>query len=238
MKYSCVSPVQATQNQTNKHMKNFLILIAAFLLTIQFSNAQTTPSTQNLGFYFGFNSNRYDNVVINPADFSRQTYATRYTNVNLGPTYNYFIANNTDIGAIFTYSHNSIDYSGVVNGIEKQANSDIGGIVFIRKYFLYENKIGFRTGPYLGYDRGTQKTTAVPSPSIYDENSITNNYSTGLRLDLVYYPLKHIGFAATLANLGYNNYKSNNTAQGSNSGYNLNLNLVTSGVQLSAFLIL
>jgi hypothetical protein len=218
-------------------MNKLLILIAAFLLTIQFSNAQTTTGTQNLGFYFGFNSNRSDHVYINPADFSRQTYVTRYTNLNLGPTYNYFIASNLDIGATLTYSHSLINYSGFVNGIEKQANSDVGGTVFIRKYFLYENKIGFRTGPYLGYDRGTQKTTNVPSPSIYDENSITNNYSAGLRLDLVYYPLKHIGFAATLANLNYNNYKSNNTMQGSNSGYNLNLNLVTSGVQLSAFLI-
>jgi hypothetical protein len=218
-------------------MKKILILIAAFLMVIQFSNAQTAAATQNLGFNLGFYSNRSDNVYINPADFSRQTYVARFSILNLGPAYNYFIKNNVDIGATLIYSSYLTSYSGDLNGRLKQSNNDFGGTIFIRKYVLYENKIGFRTGPYLGYDRGTQKVTNIPSQNTSDLNSSTNNYSAGLRFDLVYYPLKRVGFSATLANLMYTNYKSDNITQGSSSGNSFNLNLVTSGLQVSAFYI-
>ncbi len=218
-------------------MKKLLILTAAFLLIIQFSNAQTSTGTQNLGFNLGFNSENSDNLFINPQDFSTQTYLTKLTTLNLGPTYNYFIANNIDIGATLNYSSYRLDYSGNVNGIEKQYSNDFGGIIFIRKYLLYQNKIGFRTGPFLGYDRSSQKITEIPSQSVSDLNSTTNNYSAGLRLDLVYFPLKHVGFSATLANLVYSNYKSDNKIRGNASGNSINLNLLTSGLAVSAFYI-
>lgn len=207
-------------------------------MTSQFSNAQTAAGTQNLGFNLGFYSNKSDNVFINPGDLSRQTYVARLTILNLGPAYNYFIKNNVDIGATVIYSSYLTNYSGDLNGRVKQSNNDFGGTIFVRKYVLYENKIGFRAGPYLGYDRGVQKVTNIPTQSTYDLNSNTNNYSAGLRFDMVYYPLKRVGFSATLANLMYTSYKSDNTTQGSDSGNSFNLNLVTSGLQLSAFLIL
>jgi len=213
-------------------MNKFLILIAAFLLTIQFSNAQTTAGTQNLGFNLGYYSTKANNLFVNPG-YSTETYVNRTTDFNIGPSYAWFVADNLDIGGIFFYaSFTDSNSGGYTGGFINETNKQWGATAFIRKYFLYQNKIGFRTGLYVGYDREALNTTNVPSQSVYNQNTSTNNYSTALRFDIVYYPLKHFGIAAILANVSYNSYRSNNVTEGATSGNSINANF-TNGLALS-----
>lgn len=220
-------------------MKKLPILIAVIVSATQFSNAQTTTGTQNLGLSLGSMNNKttsfYSDSFNNNSTTSNES---TYKNFNIGATYGYFIGKNLDAGATLSYSFYSSTYSNPNPGsLNKQINNDLGGLIFIRKYFLYENKFGFRAGPYLGYDRSTAKSSYVPSSGVYNQNIVTNNYNAGLRLDLVYYPLKRVGFSATIANLSYNTFKSTTIAPGSINGDNINLILITSGLQLSAFWI-
>jgi len=213
-------------------MNKFLILIAAFLLIIQFSNAQTTAGTQNLEFSLSYLSSKNNVLLIDPGSSSSLSFLNKTSSFGIGPGYAYFIANNLDIGGSLSYSSYTSDNSNTYTGIPlNESNRDLTGLVFIRKYFLYQNKIGFRTGLYLGYERQTLNTTNTPSQTIYDQNSSANEYSAGLRFDIVYYPLKHFGVTATLANIGYDSYKENNTTQGSGSGTGFNANF-TNGLQL------
>ena len=213
-------------------MNKFLILIAAFVLTIQFSNAQTTAGTQNLGFYVSYLSTKTNNLSIDPG-YPTVTYVNRAADLSVGPSYSYFIVNNLDIGGILSYSSYTNSNSGG-NSVspENESNKEWGATAFIRKYFLYQNKIGFRTGLYVGYDRETLSYIYPPGQSAYNQNTNTNNYSAGLRLDIVYFPLKHLGIAATLASIGYDNFQSNNVTQGETSGNSFNANF-TNGLALS-----
>jgi len=213
-------------------MKNFLILIAAFLLTIQFSNAQTTTGTQNIGLNLSYYSTKANMLFINPG-YPTLTYINRNSNLGIGPSYSWFIANNLDIGGGLSYSNYNNSNSGNENvNPVRESNKEWGATGFIRKYLLYENKIGFRTGLYVGYDRETLSYIYPPAQSIDNQNTSTNDYNAGLRLDIVYFPLKHLGFAATLANVSYNSYKSNNVTQGATSGSGINANF-TNGLALS-----
>src|ERR1700741_1251077 len=117
---------------TNNHMNKFLILIAAFVLTIQFSNAQTTAGTQNLGFSLSYYSTKANYQFVNPG-YSTETYVNRTTDFSIGPSYAYFIANNLDVGGILSYSTytygNSVSYTG---GLMDETNEQWGATAFIR----------------------------------------------------------------------------------------------------------
>jgi len=218
-------------------MNKILILIPAFLLTIQFTNAQTNAGTQNAGLNLGISSNKTSNFDVNPFDNSTESYVNRINNFSAGPAYSFFIANQVDIGAALTYTSFTFSNSGnYANNTPKQSNTDIGGTIFIRKYFLYQNKIGIRTGVNLGYDQGIQKYTNISSESIFDTKSTTNNYQGGLNLDAVYYPSKKFGLSAALARLEYNSYKTNSRTRGYSSGDGIDFNFI-SNLQVSAFYI-
>lgn len=99
------------------------------------------------------------------------------------------------------------------------------------------DKIGLRTGPFVGYTRSDNKTTYDPSASIYDNDQKANNYTAGWGMDLVYYPSKHLGLSATLANLNYSHSTTNSGSEGHSSNDDINLNLINTGINLSVFYV-
>ena len=219
-------------------MKKIFVLLAAFFAAIQFSEAQTEKGTQTLGANFGFN---YTNV--NDNTNNQGTENTKTSNFNIGPVYSYFIKNNLELGASLSYTASKITYydpsDPTYNGgyPENQNSNNYSASVFIRKYFMFNHNLGFRTGGYIGYSGGNSKSTYTATDIIYNYNNKTSYYSAGGNLDLVYYPTKKVGLSATLLNLEYYHYKANATTQGYGSGDSFTFNLVDRGVALSIFYV-
>ncbi len=225
-------------------MKKFLILITAILFTFKAANAQTEKGTQNLGLNIGFTYNTNNSANINPADQSSSTLNNKITTFNIGPNYSYFINDKLDIGINFSYG-----VSNTTNVTESLATTNdanplkdfaynYGGNIFIRKYYMYKDKIGFRTGAYIGYTNGNSTTTYAPSYTAYNYKSISNYYFGGLSAELVYYPSKKLGVAATIANLEYEHFNINKTTQGHDDGDSINFNFINNGLSLSIFYVI
>jgi hypothetical protein len=223
-------------------MNKFLILIVMFLFISHFSSAQTEKGSQTLGANFGFNYSQDNSLTIYVGNNTSAIVTTKTTDFNIGPNYSYFIADKLDIGAALSYS-----YTGTTNTTPalatdnynypvKQSSNNFGVSVFIRKYYMF-NKIGFRTGAYLGYSGGNTKNTYTTSQDLYNYNATSNYYNAGANLDLVFYPSKNLGVAATIANLEYVHYKNDTTTQGHDSTDSINFNFVNNGLSLSVFYV-
>ena len=225
-------------------MKKFLIAIAVFLSAYQLSNAQTQKGTQTLGLNLSFSYNNSNNYTIDIANNNAvSTLDTKTTSFAIGPSYSYFIQNNLELGGSLSYATSSTtNTTGDLattndNYATNQASDNVSASLFIRRYFMYKNVIGFRTGGYIGYSGGTSKDTYTPTDASYNYNNTTTYYSAGANLDLVYYPSKKLGIAATLANLEYYHYNADNHSQGHDNGDNLTFSLVNNGLTLSVFYV-
>jgi len=216
-------------------MKKFFFLIASILFLVQISKAQTEKGNQTLGLNLGYTYSKDDNFAINPYDNSSSTQNTKYTQFSIGPTYSYFIADKLDIGASLSYSSNLINYSGTDPNPLKDFTKMYGASLFARKYFMYKDKIGFRAGPYVAYYKQNQQTNYSSANSVYNLNSNSNLYSAGANLELVYYPAKHLGVSASIANLNYEHITTDNGSQGHSKQDNIDFSFVNQGLYLSVY---
>jgi len=214
-------------------MKRSLILIPAFLFLVQISKAQTEKGSQTLGVNLGFEYFDQSGVNISTADNSLTAESTKYTSFSVGPSYSYFIADNLDLGATLNYSLNNYNYGPDNYYITRQDNKNYGGTVFLRKYVLYKNKIGFRVGPYFGYSIGDQKFIYTWQFNTNNSDSKSNSYQGGANLDLVYYPTKHLGVSISLANLDYEHTRTNSGAQGFANEDGVNFDFVNNNLAVS-----
>jgi hypothetical protein len=224
-------------------MKKVLILTAVFLFAFLASKAQTEKGTQTLGLNLGFSFNNSNDFTISPSNNSTTTLNTKNTQYHVGPTYSYFIADKLEVGGALSYSDSKLTYVAESyattndNYPTKEITNNFSGELFIRKYFMYKNTIGFRTQGYLGYSSGNETNTYTPTYAAYNYNSKTTYYSGGANLDLVYYPSKKIGVAATIANLEYYHYNANNTTQGHDNGDNVTFSFINNALSFSVFYV-
>jgi hypothetical protein len=201
-----------------------LILVVLSGIALQTAKAQTAKGTQNLGLNVGFNSNK--STTQNLDAYTNTFYDVTYKqkNFQVSPTYSYFIADNLDLGGSVGYTHQKVNYVGQGYNMQEQTSQSIGGTIFLRKYFLYENKIGVRTGPSFGYSRAKQ-TNIISGTT---DKETMNGYSGALQLDFVYYPVKNVGLSAGLGNISYtksDNKESTNSYEGFNASFVNNLSL-------------
>jgi hypothetical protein len=217
-------------------MKKLFVLIGASLFFYQISNAQTEKGSQTLGINLnGFYQSQNGNVI-NTYDNSSSSEASTTKSFGIGPAYGYFIADKLDLSASLDYGYTKTTSAGIYNApLSEQKNYT--GTLALRKYFLYQNKIGFRAGPYLSYNNNDNKTTYNADNSNNDYNSNTKNYVAGFNLDLVYYPSKHVGISATLLNAEYDHFKTNNGSQGQYSGNYEGLSFINNGLTFSVFYV-
>ncbi|MDB5087400.1 MAG: hypothetical protein JWR09_1394 [Mucilaginibacter sp.] len=222
-------------------MKKFLILIAAFLCINQFSNAQTEKGNQTLGFNVGLQYTRNSDNLFDNTGMANSTSNFKNTNLTLGPLYSYFIADKIDLGASFMLnSYNTSTTYPNVSGANKSHNNSYNALVYLRKYFLYANKIGVRTGPYAGYLWANQGYQYPADQASNNYSSTGHAYQLGAKLEAVYFPSKHFGVSALLANLDFqhgNNKSVNNTNIDKTNSNSVDFSFINNGLGLSLFYV-
>ncbi|MGN6181698.1 MAG: hypothetical protein ACTHNW_21125 [Mucilaginibacter sp.] len=218
-------------------MKKNLILAAAFLLAAKLATAQTDKGTQNLGLNLSFDHEN-TNITYSASPVStNQPGSEKTTALSIGPSYSYFIADKLDIGANFTYSHFTAQDPPYYNPASQHENI-YDGELFIRKYFMCSDKFGFRAGPYVGYSK-TSSTYLYNMPdTTFVSHSPGHSVYGGISLGMVYYPSKHLGVSATLANAEYAYYKGNSSSANSvTSSNNFSFSAITNNIGVSVFYV-
>jgi len=219
-------------------MNKFLALMVAFLFAAAFSNAQTTTGSQTLGVSFGIQESKATNMPAGQNTTVGPAFNGKVNNYSFGPSYSFFVANNLDLGVALTFSsltqtddNNNFGYP--LRYTDYQFNS----ILYLRKYFLFQNKFGVRVGPYIEY--GKSSINYYYSLTDNTNNSIYNNHNAdaGIQLELVYIPTKRFGFSANLANLQYEHSTSTGTSELNQNANSLSFYGGTSALQFSVFYI-
>lgn len=217
-------------------MKKLLTLAAIFIASLTIANAQTEKGNQTLGIDAGFSHQKTDLINIS-ADQGVTPQTSKYNSFNIGPNYSYFIADNLDLGAGVDYNSTKTDNTYAPYSLLTQSSKSFSAAIYMRKYFLYENKIGLRVGPYLSYIHSTQDYVYSADSGIPASSGKGDTFFASGKIDFVYFPTKKIGIAATVANLYYQHFKNNNYSQGSNSGDQFGLNLINSNLNFSIFYV-
>lgn len=218
-------------------MKKIAISITIFLLALQAASAQTQKGNQNLGISLGFYSSNSNYNYLNIDPSASQYINTKTTGFSAYPNYSYFIANNLDIGASIGFGHETDRSSEQISGSStEQAFKSYFGSIYLRKYYLYNNKIGIRTGPYLSYQYYNSNVVFTPDNNQSSSKYNGHNYQGGISADFVFYPSSKIGLAANLGNLYYSHTAWSNLSQNSSSKA-FNLQLLNNNLTLSAFYV-
>jgi hypothetical protein len=216
-------------------MKNIFLLFTALFMGFGATYAQTEKGVRNLGFNMALTHNDQTMQYYNPSGPSITTQNYKSTVFNVGPTLSRFIADNFDLGAALGYGYSSI-YSNNNTSPMQQTNNSFSAQVYARKYFMYQNKIGIRTGPFVNFSHGKQSVVYSGSLAIYNSDSNTDFFGAGANLDLVFYPSKKLGISANIANIGYghNSVKGSNNTQDSEDAFGLGF---TNGLSLTLFYV-
>jgi len=218
-------------------MKKIAISITIFLMALQAANAQTQKGNQNLGISLGFYSSNSNYNYLNIDPSSSQFVNSKTTGFSAYPNYSYFIANNLDLGASIGFGHETDRSSDRMSGNgSEQTYKNYFGSIFLRKYFLYNNKIGIRSGPYFSYQYSTSDVSTIPDNTQSNSHYNGRNYQGGISADFVFYPSSKIGLAANLANLYYAHTTWSNQSQSASSKA-VNLQLLNNNLTLSAFYV-
>lgn len=225
-------------------MKYRLLLLCPIFFLFINAHAQTNAGSQNVGVNLGYSNTTSTTTFSNPTYTpSSLTTTSKQTTYSIAPGYSFFIGNKVDLGlalgitgAIYTYDYAPTPYTPT-----KTNYVAYSGTIYLRKYFLFQDKIGVRTGPFFLYQQSTQKNY-YPTGSTYNNNSDNkvDTYSTGVNLEFVFYPSRKLGLAANICNLNYSYLKSK-TADGvgetDSSQKTFNASFVTNNLSLSLFFI-
>jgi hypothetical protein len=210
-------------------MKKNLFLIPAFLLAFQISKAQTEKGSQTLGVNLSFGYSKQSDPSLNSANNIFTNNDTKNVTFGAGPIYSYFIADKLDLGGSLFYSNSKYDYS---SDNSYQRYHSYSASVFLRKYLMFNPNFGIRTGPQLGYQRSVQKNSIG-----YSSDGTSNAYTGGVNLGFVFYPVKNIGFSATLANLNYAHSNTKYTNGSHSNSDNVYFTWINNDLSLSAFYV-
>lgn len=215
-------------------MKKFFCICAVLLGTYQISRAQVQKGSQNLALSVGY---QHASTNGSSGGFNSSSQNNKSNSLNIGPSYGFFVGDGLELGANLDYNHSFLENTTITPGAglyTNQSKSDsYSGNIFLRKYVLYDNKIGFRVGPYAGYGFGKSTLTDITGSTATNTTNI-KQIAAGATFDLVYYPTSKVGLAASIANFTYNHVKSTGAQVGSTDL--VGFNFVNTGLILSVFL--
>ncbi|NHA06194.1 hypothetical protein G7092_20465 [Mucilaginibacter sp. HC2] len=207
-----------------------LLLVVLSVITLQTVKAQTEKGSQQLGATVAFSTSTSNNqTYLSYNNTYSGNVKSKATSYSIFPSYSYFIADRLDVAVGLGYGYTRITNEPNNNNANSN-NKNYIGTISLRKYFLFDNKIGIRTGPYLTY----QKTKNSYAYSSNSSISNSDNYGGGLGADFVYFPAKNIGLAAGLANLNYTHSKNKGDSVGSSDNFNLSF---VNNLQLSIYYV-
>ncbi|RYY06314.1 MAG: hypothetical protein EOP43_06720 [Sphingobacteriaceae bacterium] len=199
--------------------KKITLLLFALICSITLK-AQTQKGTHTLGGNIGFSTAsgttdyiNFNNSIYNYSDKTKTNF------FSIGPNYSFFIADNLDFGLSAGYSTQKMTYDYPVYSpatavlIKEGKLQAVSGSVYLRKYFLYNGKIGIRTGPYAQYYYNKYQNLYTDLNTVNDNTQKGYTVNTGLILDLVYFPTRRIGVASNLGYLAYSHYDMKNDNQ-------------------------
>lgn len=217
-------------------MKKTTILTLLILLFIKAVNAQTQKGDQAVGVSLNFYSNSGTFSFPNGNIYSFGTTSASYFITS--PTYSYFLADNIDMGAglgFGTGKNTSIDQ--FYNTSTKSVDKNYMASIYLRRYFLFNNKIGFRAGPFASFQYFESRVNYSPNTNQANYGNSAKSLQTGINLDFVYYPAKKIGLAINVGALSY--YHQQQGGEQQYSGTNgLNLQFLNNNLMLSAFYVI
>ena len=220
-------------------MKKIMILITAIAFIHQVSQAQTEKGTQTIGTDLSFGSSNSNQQVFEQDNQPLSAENSKTTSFSVGPTYSYFIADKLDLGVSGLFQSDVTTYNPNIYNSElnKELLKYYDASFFLRKYVMFTDKIGIRTGPYINFEKVTQKTDYSGTNATDNMNDNQYIISGGLNLDFVYYPYKHLGIAARIANLFYEYDKTDNAEQGSGDAHYVNFDFISNNLSLSVFYV-
>lgn len=199
--------------------KKLTLIIFALIGSITLK-AQTQKGDQLLGGNIGFS---IANGNTDYANFNNSSYnysgKTKTNSFSIGPNYSFFIADDLDLGASAGYATQKTTYNYSVYNpattilVNENKIQSVSGSVYLRKYFLYKQKIGVRTGPYAQYYSSKYQNTYLDPSAVNNNTQKGYTVNAGLILDLVYFPTRRIGIASNLGSLAYSHYDIKNDSQ-------------------------
>ena len=194
-------------------MKKLTLLLLAALSGLS-ASAQTEKGKQWIGGSFFANHNKIEESLNNTAVGIMQS-NRKQNSFQLGPSYTYFVADKLSVSATVAYTHAHNDQTNVyrensqINNETSETTSNGYNVnISLDKYFLYDNKVGIRTGPYAQYS--TSKSKAGGSPNYASSNYDAKGFGAGFSLNFVYFPTKRIALSAYLGQLSYSKFKYEN----------------------------
>lgn len=218
--------------------KKHILLLAAIFGTLALK-AQTNKGDQFIGGSTNFVNTNETTQYFQPNTSLIDYTQTQKTKLfSIGPAYSYFIANNLDVAintgyshqkTIYTYTNSNQPYNPRVadNGNDAYVN------LSLRKYFLYDNKIGIRAGLLAEYEYFNVTTSYQNQALNPNDYYNVKFWGSGLTFDLVYLPYKRLGLASRIGFLGYNH--QDNMQNYSHDTTNTFGWVVNSGLNLSVF---
>jgi hypothetical protein len=179
-------------------MNKILSFLIVAVLSASSLSAQTQKGSHLLGGTFSVNhSTTETNYDMNNPSLNENNRANSFS---IGPSYSYFVADNLGLGVDVGYSHSHNDSHNSIRSGESNYNG-YSGSISLKKYFLFEKKIGVRTGPFASYDNAKAKSTNTDE--FYRGDQLSKIFIAGVALDFVYFPVKKIGLVASLGSLSY-----------------------------------
>lgn len=179
--------------------------------------AQTEKGTQNIGASFSLQNSDSKNTSFNGTTTTTDKVKLNVYNGSIN--YSYFAADKLDVGVFAGYGFQKNRQDNNVYDYTQKFESLFAGVQ-LRKYILFNDKIGIRTGPSFQYSRDKQTSTFNEEPG---NVTTTNSYTGRVGLDFVFYPTKHLGITSNIANVAYSHSKSTGYNTGSANNFSANL---------------
>jgi hypothetical protein len=220
-------------------MNKFFYLSLILLTTSVAIQAQTQKGSQLLGGSLSFAAGKGNTTEYGMGAGSiTEVINNKMHSFSIGPSYSYFIANNLDLGGALAYY--TIKETSTLPTIASEAEKQQGFnyTAYLRKYVLFENKIGFRVGPFISYQYS--KSSDDFGNSVVGVEEVKNKlFNAGIGFDFVYFPMRRLGLAANLGTLGYEHItytrSDNNQLSLQEENHAFGLNLANSNLALSVF---
>jgi hypothetical protein len=182
--------------------KKFYLLLILSIASLA-GRAQTQKGNQLLGGSLSLSTATGTNTEYSSVPGSKpDVFNDKMNSFSIGPSYSYFLANNLDLGASIEYSSNKQTFTLPNVATQTQDQLGMNYSVYLRKYYLFENKIGFRVGPFAGY-RYSKSSAGTDNTSLGLEEAKEKFFNAGIGFDLVYFPTRKLGLAAGLGSLSY-----------------------------------